>query len=164
MKVCAIVAMSDDRIIGREGGLPWHLPADLKRFKDLTTGCAVIMGRKTYESLPPKFRPLPGRRNIVITRDPHYSDNHPGVECYKTPEDGIKACRVNNRGFKGPIWIIGGAQIYKATLGLWDEVYLTVVHQRVSGDAALAPFEEGFELVDNVAFEGFSFQHYVRKP
>ncbi len=160
-KIAAIVAMNTDRVIGAKGALPWHLPADLKRFKDLTTDCAVIMGRKTYESLPAQYRPLPKRRNIIISRTPEAYNQQ--VESYGSIEGAISAINSDNKGFKPPIWIIGGAEIYALTEPLWDEVYLTLVHKKVAGDAYFPRFEENFDLIENTEFDGFSFHRYMRK-
>ncbi len=98
-----IVAMNRDHVIGVNGGLPWHYPADLKHFKQRTMGCALLMGRKTWESIG--ATPLPGRRNIVISRK-----GVPHVECYRQIQDALAACAQRD------LWIIGGGQIYSAAL------------------------------------------------
>ena len=121
-----IVAHSRDRVIGRDGDLPWHLPADLRRFKELTQGHPVIMGRRTWESLPERFRPLPGRRNIVLTRQPGYEA--PGAEVMPDLATAVAACA-------GDGFVIGGGQVYGDALPLADRAYVTHVDTEVDGDA-----------------------------
>lgn len=156
MKIAAIVAMDKNRVIGQNGTLPWHLPADLKRFKELTTGFSVVMGRNTYFSLPDKFRPLPNRNNIVVTSDPTKLKDE-GVETFKTPEAAIEACK--QRG-EDKVWIIGGSQLYASTVDLWDELHLTLVKAEHEGDAYFPNFEDRLELVESEEQEGCIFQIY----
>ncbi|RMD83773.1 MAG: dihydrofolate reductase, partial [Candidatus Dadabacteria bacterium] len=92
MKIAAIAAMSENRVIGKSGSIPWHCPEDMKRFKELTTGHPVIMGRKTYESLPKNFRPLPGRTNIVVTSKLELIKEE-GVIISPSPAKAIELCR-----------------------------------------------------------------------
>jgi len=125
--LCMIAAVAENRCIGAENKLPWHLPEDLKRFRAITRGHPVIMGRKTFESIG---RPLPQRQNIVITRDPHYSAD--GVETATSLEQAIERAKAQN---PEQIFVIGGAEIYRLALPLADRLYLTLVHQNVSGDA-----------------------------
>jgi len=160
-QVAAIVAMNKQRVIGSEGKLPWHIPEDMKHFKSLTSGCPVIMGRKTYESLPPSFRPLPGRRNIVVSRHPENLKSN-DIEVVTSPEEAVKLCLDDMKGFSEPIWIIGGAEIYKASQPLWDTVYLTLVDNDFSGDAYFPEFEGNFDLVENNVLSGLSFRKYER--
>lgn len=115
-EIWGIVAMNGDNAIGCKGDLPWHLPEDLKHFKELTMGHPVIMGRKTWESLPK--RPLPGRRNIVVSRNEDYVAE--GAEVFKSLEEAVEACR------EVP-FIIGGAQIYKQAVPLMTKVFITMV-------------------------------------
>jgi len=114
----AIAAMSPDGVIGVNGKLPWHCPEDMKRFKEVTLGAIVIMGRKTWDSLPVK--PLPGRDNIVITSSRVEVE---GVECYGSIADALRDCE----GKKKKVFIIGGGQLYKTSLSLCDSVDLTTV-------------------------------------
>lgn len=117
----AIVAMTRDRVIGVDGKLPWHYPEDLRRFKQRTMGCAVIMGRVTWDSLGRK--PLPGRRNIVISRT-----GVDGVECYNGVAAALDACGEEDA------WVIGGAQIYQAAMAYIDLLDVTFVPDVVDGD------------------------------
>ncbi len=127
----AIVAMDPNRLIGANGALPWHLPEDLKFFKRTTLGHPVLMGRKTFESIG---KPLPGRSNIVLTRDRNWS--HEGVALIHEP--------VEIEKMAGRIFIIGGAEVYKAFSGKIDEWLVSHVNQAYEGDTYLAEFEEGY--------------------
>ena len=130
-----VVAVSKNGVIGREGGLPWHISSDLKRFKEITMGKPVVMGRKTWESLP--RRPLPGRRNIVITRQPGFAPE--GAEVAATPEEALALC-----GNAPEVAIIGGGEIYRLFWPLVDRLYLTEVDLEVEGDThfpAVSPAE-----------------------
>jgi dihydrofolate reductase len=125
MRISLIVAMSESGLIGTDKGLPWHLPADLKRFKTLTWGKPIIMGRKTHELIG---RPLPGRLNIVVTRQPGYAAE--GCEVVHSLDEAL-ALAGNT---PDEIMIVGGAQIYREALPLCQRVYLTVVEGRLEGD------------------------------
>lgn len=129
-----IVAMARDRVIGREGGLPWHVPEDLKHFRRVTTGHAVIMGRATWESIG---RPLPGRRMIVVSRREAYAPE--GVEVFATLDAAIAAARTTD---PMPI-VIGGAQIYAAALPYVTKIWLTELDRDVDGDARLPELPPG---------------------
>ncbi len=120
--VAIVVAHSANRVIGRDGGLPWHLPADLKRFRELTTGHAVVMGRRTFESLPPAFRPLPERRNVVLSSDPAYRAE--GAEVVGDLDDALA-----EGGF-----VIGGGEVYAQALPRARRVYATELEEVVDGD------------------------------
>ena len=120
-----VVAVSKNGVIGREGGLPWHISSDLKRFKEITMGKPVVMGRKTWESLPKK--PLPGRRNIVITRQPGFAPA--GAEVAATPEEALSLA-----GDVPEVAVIGGGEIYRLFWPLVDRLYLTEVDLEVAGD------------------------------
>ena len=115
-----LVAVSPEGIIGKDNAIPWHYSTDLKRFKRLTTGNTIIMGRKTWESLPKK--PLPERRNIVITRS-----SIDGVECFRSIDDALQTC-------EGDIWFIGGAGIYEEAMGKVDVIDMTLVPDKVKGN------------------------------
>lgn len=149
--------MGRDRAIGKAGALPWRVPEDLKRFKALTTGHAVIMGRKTFESIG---RPLPNRRNLVVTRTaPRLPE---GVEACASVEEAIARARQTD---PEPM-VIGGEQIYRDALPLATHLHLTVIDQHVEGcDAFFPPFEEGeLSLVsrEDGATDGVTFLRYER--
>lgn len=123
----AIYARAANGVIGRDGALPWHIPADLKRFKALTMGAPMIMGRKTFESFG---KPLPGRRHIVLTRDPDWQAE--GAEIAPSPAKAL--------AMAGPdAWVIGGAEIFALLLPQCDRVELTEVHFEAEGDVTMAP-------------------------
>ena len=155
--------MDDARIIGRDGALPWHLPEDLAHFKSLTMGGVVVMGRKTWDSLPAKFKPLPGRINIVVTRNPATVSVPEGVHLVTSLDAALELGRGLAEAEKG-IWIIGGAEIYRLSLPLVDEVHLTHVHGIHEGDAAFPPFESDFELVSERSGVACIFKVFRRAP
>lgn len=147
----AVVAMDPNRLIGRNGSLPWHLPEDLAFFKKTTLGHPVLMGRKTFESIG---RPLPKRRNIVLTRDKTWS--HPGVEVIHSSEEIPDT--------EGTIFVIGGAEIYKALSGRIEEWIVTHVHAAHEGDTHLAEFEQDFPVVETVVkHEAFTVKRHLRR-
>lgn len=123
--LCLVFAMSDDHVIGKDGGLPWNIPEDLKHFKKVTMGHAVIMGRLTYDSMG---KPLPGRRNIVVTRDP--SRRYEGAEVVQTLEAALELAYEKD---PEPI-VLGGAQIFALALPLATKMIVTYVHREVDGD------------------------------
>jgi dihydrofolate reductase len=128
MKLHLIFARARNGVIGKDGKLPWHLPEDLAHFKRTTLGCPVIMGRKTWDSLPPKFRPLPGRTNIVITRQTDWE-----VECVKRVESLDQAISLVQD--QANVWVIGGALVYAQTLPLAESVVVTHIDADFDGDA-----------------------------
>ncbi len=130
MSIELVVAVSDNDIIGSDGDMPWRLSTDLKRFKALTLGKPVVMGRKTWESLG---RPLPGRRNIVITRQTGYRAE--GAECAGSLDEALALAE----GEGGDIAIIGGGEIYRQALALADRLHVTHVHARLEGDTRFPP-------------------------
>jgi dihydrofolate reductase len=121
--VTLIWAQATNGVIGRDGGLPWHLPEDLAEFKRRTTGQTVVMGRRTWESLPAKFRPLPGRRNVVLTRDRSWS------------ADGAQVVHDLASALTGDVFVIGGAAVYREALPYADRVLRTEIDLAVDGDA-----------------------------
>ena len=123
-----VAAIARNRVIGRDNRLLWHIPADMAHFKSLTAGQTVIMGRKTWESLPPRFRPLPGRRNIVISRQADYAA--PGAELADSLEMALELASTAETAF-----VIGGEQIYALTLPLADRLEITEVDLAPEGDA-----------------------------
>jgi len=134
LRLTAVVAMTSERVIGRAGSLPWHLPEDLAYFKRTTSGHPIVMGRKTYESIG---RPLPKRRNIVLTRDPTWSAE--GVEVIHRPDE-----LAGLPGMDGQVFIIGGAEIYAAFLPLLADLLVSHVFENHAGDTWLPEFESEF--------------------
>jgi dihydrofolate reductase len=132
MDIAIYVAIAENGVIGREGGLPWRLSSDLKRFKADTMGKPIVMGRKTWESFPRK--PLPGRLNIIVTRDPAYRAE--GAEVVHSFEDAIALARVRGRCMAGAdeICVIGGGEIYRQAMPLADRLHVTHVLAEVDGD------------------------------
>jgi dihydrofolate reductase len=128
MQLGLIYARARNGVIGAGGTLPWHLPADLAHFKAKTQGCPVIMGRKTWDSLPPRFRPLPGRTNIVVTRQADWQA--PGAARAGSLQDAIALCANTAKA-----WVIGGAEIYAQALPLAQVVEVTEIERDYPGDA-----------------------------
>ena len=137
MEFSIIVATSKNNVIGRDGGIPWHLSADLKRFKSLTTGHPIVMGRRTFESIG---RPLPGRRNIVITRS---TDGIDGCDIVKSVED-----LLNDKTLEGNVFIIGGGEIYKQFLPYAKKVYLTEVSTEITDGDTFFPELNPMEWIE----------------
>lgn len=129
-QITLVVARAANGIIGKDGTLPWHLPADLQHFKAVTMGTAMIMGRRTFDSLP---RLLPGRRHIVVTRDADWRAE--GTEVAHSPAEALALVR------EGPASVIGGAEIFALLAPLADVVELTEVHADIEGDTILPPFD-----------------------
>jgi dihydrofolate reductase len=130
MRCAMVVAVDEHFAIGKNGNLLWSLPKDMKRFKDITYGHHVLMGRKTYESIPTKFRPLPGRANIVISRTQQFE----GCKSVATIDEAVAfAADCNER----ELMIIGGSEIYKQLFERTDKIYLTIVHHTFEADALL---------------------------
>ena len=128
MQINMIFARAANGVIGNNNQLPWHLPEDMAHFKQLTQGCPVIMGRKTWDSLPVRFRPLPGRANVVITRQPGWLA--PGAQTVSNISQAIALCHASPE-----VWIIGGAQIYALAEPLAQRVEVTEIAQDFEGDA-----------------------------
>ncbi|HAN80357.1 MAG: dihydrofolate reductase [Gammaproteobacteria bacterium] len=144
MRVSLIVARADNGVIGVDNKLPWHLPCDLKYFKRVTMGKPVVMGRKTFESIG---RPLPGRTNVVVTRNHDWSAL--GVRAVSNLRDGLKlACTQAELDGVDEVMLIGGASIYQESMALVDRMYVTQVHVSPEGDAFFkAPDEAIFEQI-----------------
>ncbi len=143
--------MSLNRVIGRGGKIPWHLPADFRFFKQTTLGCVVLMGRKTFESLG---RPLPGRTNVVLSR----SGSIAGVETIRSLADFDPA------RYASEVFVIGGAEVYAQLLPRCSELFLSVVLREVEGDALFPPFEELFEFAGVIeAHAEFEVRRYCRR-
>ena len=127
-RIGLIWAQARGGVIGKDGAMPWHLPEDLAHFKHTTLNHPVIMGRKTWDSLPARFRPLPGRRNIVVTRQENLSQI--GLQCASSLREALQFCENSEQ-----VWIIGGAQIYAQALPLADELVVTEIDADFAGDA-----------------------------
>lgn len=139
MKVFLIVAVADGGVIGRDNALPWRLPADLRRFKRLTLGHHLILGRKTFESIG---RPLPGRTTVVVTRQRSYAPQ--GVRVARSVEEALEIAR---RAGEEEVFVAGGAEIYRQALPAADRVYLTRVHGRFEGDTFFPELDDDAWLV-----------------
>ena len=160
-KLAMIAAVGPDLELGSRGDLVWHIPADLKNFKKLTMGHPVIMGRKTWESLPK--RPLPGRLNVVVS---HTLWDLEGAPCVQSPEEALEACRGEEMPF-----VIGGAQIYKIFLPLADELYITHVDATPDKeiDCRMPEYreewklEEASEWMEDPKGIRYRFEKWIRK-
>jgi dihydrofolate reductase len=155
-----IYARAANGVIGAGGALPWHLPEDLAHFKRTTLGCPVIMGRKTWDSLPPKFRPLPGRANIVITRQESWNEN--GAQPAQSLHSALQFCEQHS-----DVWVIGGAQLYALAEPLAHTAVVTEIEQDFAGDAFAPTLGSGWVETSrerHVAASGiaFSFVTYTR--
>jgi dihydrofolate reductase len=139
MSVSLIVAVAENGVIGREGQLPWHLSSDLKRFKRMTMGHALVMGRRTFESIG---RPLPGRESFVLTRREDYQPE--GVHVVRD-----FATALDRGAAWGEVFVIGGAEVFREALPLASRIYLTRVHAEVEGDVTFdAPPPDEWKLVE----------------
>jgi len=132
--VSLVVAYASNRVIGADGALPWRISADMKRFKELTTGHAVVMGRRTFESLPEAFRPLPNRRNIVLSRSPGYEPA--GAEAFADLDSAVEAC-------DGDCFVIGGAAVYREALRVAQRIYATEIEADFEGDTLFPQLSAG---------------------
>ncbi|OUV70025.1 MAG: diacylglycerol kinase [Flavobacteriales bacterium TMED123] len=147
MKVSLIVAASENGVIGKDNDLIWHLPKDMRFFKDTTMGHHVIMGRKNFESIPHKFRPLPNRTNVVITRQTAYKAD--GCMVVSSIEEALQIAKHNG---EDEAFIIGGGQIYKLALeaNLVDKIYLTKVHQSFEGDTFFPGLNKDWKEISRI--------------
>ena len=152
-RLIAMVAMTPERVIGKDGGLPWHLPEDLKTFKKYTTGHPIVMGRKTWDSIG---FPLPKRQSIVLTRDTEWSAE--GADVIHTPADLKKLELIDQ-----DVFIIGGAQVYEAFMDSLDEFLLSYVYENYQGDTYLSEFEHQFpNMTVEEKYETFELRRYTR--
>ena len=155
LNLTAVVAMTPNRVIGMDGKLPWHLPDDLAFFKRMTTGRPIVMGRKTFESIG---RPLPKRRNIVLTRDPSWSAEH--VEVIHHPGD-----LENLPELAGQVFIIGGAEIYAAFLPILNDLLVSQIFEEYEGDTWLPEFEKQFPQSEILETHlAFQVRRFFRTP
>lgn len=160
MIVSLVAAMSENRVIGRDGGLPWHLPKDLQYFKKLTVDHTVIMGRKTFDEVK---RPLDNRRNVVITRNADFKPH--GVTVVPTLQEALALGATEPE-----VFVIGGGEIFRLALPRADRLYLTVVHATVEGDTFFPAFDSAAWALDEEARHeadakhayAFTFRRYSR--
>ncbi len=139
-------AQAHDRVIGSDGGLPWHLPEDLALFRRLTTGSTVVMGRRTWESLPGRFRPLPGRTNVVLTTDRAWAAN--GARAVASVAEVLSSYE--------DVWVIGGGAVYAAFLPYAHRVVVTDVDLEVEGDTWAPVLDAGWRRTARTPAEGWS--------
>jgi dihydrofolate reductase len=164
-KINIIVAVTNNNVIGKGNDMPWHLPTDLKNFKKITEGSCVVMGRKCWESIPEKFRPLPNRTNVVITRNEKYEAK--GAATLGDIDRVLTNFKEN--GDDDNVFVIGGSQIYKEAFKYADVVYLTQINADIEGDIFLEGFdrEEWMPLLKSQEMEEnglkFRFYTYVKK-
>ncbi|HRH23551.1 MAG TPA: dihydrofolate reductase [Candidatus Magasanikbacteria bacterium] len=154
--IALIAAISENNCIGKSGTLPWYIPEDLKRFKNITTGHTVLMGRKTWESIPEKFRPLPNRKNIVVTRNTDYPVPA-GVMLYHSVDEALKR-------EEGDIMVIGGAEIYTQSIDHADTLYITHIRTVIEDGTAFFPAIDPtiWKEVEREDHEHFSFVTYKK--
>jgi dihydrofolate reductase len=162
--ITLIAAVARNGVIGKDNALPWHLPEDLKHFKQLTTGHTVIMGRKTWESLPERFRPLPGRLNVVVTRNADYSAA--GATVANSLEDAVKVGIGGTTPIVGAggtaLFVIGGAELYAHALPLARRLELTEIDAEVAGDAYFPEIDRSqWHEVARAAGVGAEGLHYA---
>jgi dihydrofolate reductase len=137
-----IWAQASDGVIGIDGRMPWHVPEDMAHFKALTLGHSVIMGRRTWESIEPRFRPLVERRNIVVSRDQAFAAS--GAEVAHSIDDAIHL--LGEHGAGAHAWVIGGAQIYAATIARATRLEVTEIDADFAGDSYAPPIDDSWEL------------------
>ena len=162
MTVTLVAAVARGGVIGRDGGIPWRIPQDMARFRDLTLGHPVVMGRRTWESLPDQFRPLPGRGNVVVTRNPDWRAQ--GADRAGSVEEALDLL-----GSGSHVFVIGGAEIYAAALPFADELVLTEIDADVEGDTTFPDWDRS-EFYETERREGatddgtrFAFVTYARR-
>jgi dihydrofolate reductase len=152
MLISLIVAMASNRVIGHQGDIPWKIPGEQKMFKEITLGHVVIMGRITYESLA---CPLPGRTNIVVTRQTDYPA--PGCIVVQDLDGAIKSCPAD----ENEAFIIGGGQLYHEAISAADKIYLTVLPREIPGDTYFPEIPEAdFEIIKSEFIDGFEPYHF----
>ena len=152
MLISLIVAMSSNRVIGNRGQIPWKIPGEQKMFKEITMGHSMIMGRKTYEAIG---RALPGRTNIVVTRQAEYQA--PGCKVVHDLKAAFEACPPA----EDEAFIIGGGQIYDETMAIADRIYLTVLPREVAGDTYFSEFDESeFEIIKSEFIDAVEPYHF----
>jgi dihydrofolate reductase len=169
MQLNLIYARARNGVIGKDGILPWHLPEDLAHFKRLTLGCPIIMGRKTWDSIPSKFRPLPGRTNVVITHQTDWRAD--GAMTADSLPEALLICEhmsVILENNPDQVWVIGGAQIYEQALPFAKRVVVTEIDADFEGDAFAPKLDQDWRETEREAHVSatglaFSFVTYIRQ-
>ncbi len=162
MRISLVAAVAHGGVIGRDNSIPWRIPDDVARFRKLTMGHPVVMGRRTWDSIPGRFRPLPGRRNIVVTRNRKWYGD--GAERVGSLEEALDLA-----GDAPEVFVIGGGEIYAAALPFADELQLTEIDAEIDGDTLFPPIDgAAFEEVererhDSTDGPAFAFVRYVRR-
>ncbi len=155
--IAIIVGMTKDRVIGKDNSLPWHIPEDLKSFKRLTNNNVVIMGRKTYDSIPKKYRPLPNRHNIVISKSLLPTE---GIDVAKSIEQSLEIAKSYNK----PIFVIGGSTIYKQFLPIADTMFISYIKGNFEGNTYFPELNlNEWEVTNEEEFNEFTLTTYKRK-
>lgn len=160
MRVHVILARTRQGVVGKDNALPWHLPEDLAHFKRTTMGCPVIMGRKTWDSLPPKFRPLPGRTNVVVTRQANWSGTDVTGTRHALRAESL-AHALQQCADAPDVWVIGGAQLWALALPLASTAVVTEIDLEVEGDAFAPTFGPTWREVrrhEQVAASGVAYR------
>lgn len=148
MPIRAIWAEASTGAIGADGGMPWELPEDMAFFKRATSGCPVVMGRRTWQSFPDRFRPLPDRPNIVVTRDQGFEA--PGARVVHSLDDALEeAAKLDDE-----VWVIGGAEIYRQAMPVLDELWVTRIDIDMEGDAYAPEIDDSWHLVCSEPADG----------
>ena len=146
MTLALIWAQAANGVIGKDGGIPWHLPEDMKHFRAMTVGSTVLMGRVTWQSLPPRFRPLPDRRNLVLTHSADWSA--PGAEPVATVDEA-------RRRTEGTLWVIGGGRVYSAALPDADRLVVTELELEYDGDTFAPQIDPAWRLTESEPDSGW---------
>lgn len=165
MAIQLIYARAANGVIGKDNTMPWHLPEDLAHFKEMTQGCAVVMGRKTWDSLPVRFRPLPGRTNVVVTRQPDWQPEPASEQVVRA--GSLEAALELAQKLSSDVWVMGGSQIYAQALPLADAVEVTEIGQEYEGDAFAPELGAEWKVVrrsEHVSSKGlpYSFVRFER--
>jgi dihydrofolate reductase len=154
-EITLIAAMTPERVLGRDGDMPWELPEDLQHFKKTTSDGAVVMGRKTFESFA-HGRPLPNRLNVILSRSAE--DNIEGAKVVHSLEEAIEYCR--EKGYSEEIFIIGGGSVYKQAIEIGTKMILSEIHEEFEGDTYFPEFGEEWKEVSRDKREGFDIVTY----
>jgi dihydrofolate reductase len=166
MVISLIVAASENNVIGKDNDLIWNLPADMKYFKEKTTGHHILMGRKNYESIPLKYRPLPNRVNLVVSRQIFESEDD--AQFYTSIEDAVSFAELSG---ETELFIIGGGEIYKQSMDIANIIYITKVHHQFDGDTFFPEISTDewlevkaeFRAADENNRYDMTFHQYVKK-